>query len=119
MDFFSIGTTLQTAMQMYSQVARTTGRTTKLLNILKDGDRVVFINETHVQLFQNQLRERNLKTTCTSINPRYPEQLLQRAPCSGQTYFDHVWVEEFYKLAIERASVDIDYFQNIHKDVSN
>jgi hypothetical protein len=110
MDQFGIGAAMLTAAQMYSQLARRSGRTTALLDTLKDGDRVVFADEKHVRHFESLLRERGLKVSCIVIPPRNMVDMLYRPRSTGKTVMDHVWLEQYYQHVIESSGVALREF---------
>lgn len=111
MDHFGIGAAMKTANLIYSQAARRTGRTTSLVESLKDGDRVVFINRIDAECMQRLCRERGAKVDCIVVDVKEPYELMRRAPSEGRTLFDHTWVERFYLHQIEQASKEIDHLQ--------
>ena len=111
MDHFGIGAAMRTANLIYNQAARRTGRTTSLIESLKDGDRVVFINRMEADRVQRLCRERGTKVDCIVIDVEAAFELAHRAPSKGRTLFDHTWVEQFYLHKIEQAGREIDHLQ--------
>jgi hypothetical protein len=111
MDHFGIGAAMKTANLIYSQAARRTGRTTSLVESLKDGDRVVFIDRIEAERVQRLCRERRVKVNCIVMDVKDPHELMRRAPSEGRTLFDHTWVERFYLHQIDQASQAIDQLQ--------
>lgn len=111
MDHFGIGAAMKTANLIYSQSARRTGRTTSLVESLKDGDRVVFIDRREAERVQRLCRERGAKVDCIVVDVKEPHELMRRAPSEGRTLFDHTWVELFYLHQIEQAGQAIDHLQ--------
>lgn len=111
MDHFGIGSAIASAAQMYFRCARGTRRTTSLLESVKDGDRVVFVDSHQADLFSRLCEERGVDVDCCVVDPRTPERVFEKGTPQGRTVFDHVWVEQFYTLAIERAARDIDHLE--------
>lgn len=111
MDHFGIGPALKAVAEVYFQACRRTGRTTSLVESLKAGDRVVFINSAHAEHVRKLLHEFETKAECVVIDPRQPEQVFDQGTPEGRTIFDHAWVEQYYLYALERAARDIDQLQ--------
>lgn len=111
MDQFGIGAAVLGAAQIYFRSARGSGRSTSLVESVKDGDRVVFVNQEEVRRVQRLFLERGVQVGCVVIDPRTPERVFERGTPKGRTIFDHSWVEQFYALAIERACCDIDHLE--------
>jgi hypothetical protein len=110
MDHFGIGAALKGAARICFTCARRTGRTTSLLNSLKDGDRIVTLDGREAERLRRELRQRKLEVDVVVLDPARPEPMRYGTPV-GRTLFDHMWVERFYELAIEQASADIDGLQ--------
>lgn len=111
MDHFGIGQAMQSMARVYAQSARRTGRTTSLLESLKDGDRVVFIDSREADRIRRLCKERGLDVECIVLPPEQPHRLLERGMSSGRTLFDHSWVERYYIHAMERCQEEIDHWQ--------
>lgn len=91
--------------------ARRSGRTTSLIESVKDGDRIVCATSNEVARLQRLCRERGRSVECIVIDPCAPERIFQRGTSTGRTIFDHTWVEQYYIAALERAEKDIDQLQ--------
>lgn len=117
MDHFGIGAGIAGAVGIYLRAARGTGRTTSLVDSVKEGDAVVFVDGNQAKLFERLCRERGLVVETRVCHPRRSNELFHRPPLSGdgRLIFDHVWVEEYIKYALENASDEIDRLQ---KDLS-
>lgn len=111
MDHFGIGAAMKAAAMIYGQAAKQTGRTTSLVESLKDGDRVVFVSQGDAIRFRNICLSRGLKVECVVISVEDPHELMQRNQSEGRTLFDHAWVELFYLRRIELAAEAIDRMQ--------
>lgn len=108
MDHFGIGAAIRGAANIYFQSARQTGRTTSLVESVKDGDRIVFTNEREAERVRRLCLERGVTVECVVIKPMEPERVFNRGTPGGRTIFDHSWVEQFYMLAIDNAAQAID-----------
>ncbi|MDV4167838.1 hypothetical protein [Rhodovulum sp. FJ3] len=113
MDHFGIGSGVAGSANVYFQSARRTGRTTSLVESLKDGDRVVFLSEREGRRVQSLCKERGIEIEVIVCDPKDHKRLFGRgSPCgSERTIFDHGWVEQFYLGEIERARRTIDRLQ--------
>ena len=111
MDHFGIGQAMRGMAQVYALSARRTGRTTSLVESLKNGDRIVCATEPERRHLQMLCRERNLEVGVIIVAPRDPQRLFERGTSTGRTIFDHGWVEAYYQAAIERCNSDIDHLQ--------
>ena len=111
MDHFGIGAAMQGMAQLYFQLARSTGRTTSLVESVKDGDRIVFADNKEAERVHRLCLERGVKVECIVVEPKMPERVFERGTSQGRTIFDHSWVERYYLEAIERARQGIDHFE--------
>lgn len=111
MDHFGIGAAIRSAALMYTQSARRTGRTTSLVESVKDGDRICFSDSREAERVRRLCIERGVKVECIVIDPKTPERLFERGTSQGRTLFDHSWVEQYYLASIERAQADIDHLE--------
>lgn len=102
MDHFGIGAAMRGMTHVYIQTARRTGRTTSLVESVKDGDRIVFMDSREAERVRRMCLERGAKVECIVVPPKEPERLLERAPAEGRTIFDHSWVEQRYLAVIDR-----------------
>lgn len=113
MDHFGIGAGITAVVRTFFQAARATGRTTSLVESLKTGDRVVFLNEQEGRRVQAMCKDRGVEIEVIVNEARRIEGLFRRRSPSGdqRLVFDHSWVEAFYTHAIEMAQKDIDQLQ--------
>ena len=111
MDHFGIGTALQAMLQTYENTARRTGRTTSLIESLRDGDRVVVESDQVRRHIVSLLRERDLKVNVIVVDPVRFSELFNHAPSQGRTLFEHTWLVARYKHLLEMAANDIDRWQ--------
>lgn len=111
MDAFGIGNGVQGAVNIYCQSARRTGRTTALVESLKDGDRVVFTDRREADRVRQMCTELGVTIITMVVDPNKPDAVFSAGSSAGRTVFDHSWVEQYYMNAIARAQKDIDHFQ--------
>lgn len=111
MDHFGIGNAVQGMLHTYISTSRQTGRTTSLLESLKDGDRVCCASANEAEQLARLCRERDLNVRCIVVHPGEPGQLFTRPPSEGRTIFDHTWVEQYYLSTMKRCQADIDHLQ--------
>ena len=122
-DLFGIGTAIRGLVDIYSKSARGTGRTTTLIEHVKDGDLVIFSNHREaVRVSRLCEFERGIKIKYIVINPQNPEQIFEQT-CwhQGRIIFDHSWIEEFYKLVIDNVRLHIEKleeFRNVNNPCS-
>ena len=108
MDHFGIGAAMKAMALNYTYSARRTGRTTSLVESVKDGDRIVFAEQHEAKRVQRLCLERGVKVECIVIDPRDPGRVMERKQPEGRTIFDHSWVESYYMRAIELAGDTLD-----------
>ena len=111
MDQFGIGQGMKGITNVYYQSARQTGRTTALVESVKNGDRICFLNAKEAERVKRLCRNRGVEVECIVVPPKSPDKLFDRGTSEGRTIFDHSWVEAFYANAIERAAQDISHFE--------
>lgn len=111
MDHFGIGVALRSAAQLYYQMARRTGRTTSLIDSVKDGDRIVFAERRERDRVERLLKERKVKVKCIAVEPSRRHEIFHSSTPEGRTIFDHSWVEQFYAMKLEEAAKEIDHLE--------
>jgi len=110
MDHFGIGLTLYGMALNYTLAARQTGRTTSLVESVKDGDRIVCYSPQEAAQLKRLCQARGVTVDCVVINLRSPETIFQYPTPSGRTIFDHVWVEHYYLRVLAQAQRDLDFW---------
>lgn len=111
MDHFGIGAAIQASARIYIQSSRQTGRTTSLVESVKDGDRICFANGQDAERVRRRCLERGVTVECITIDPKQADRIFERGTSRGRTLFDHAWVERYYLAAIQRASAEIDFLE--------
>lgn len=112
MDHFGIGAAIYGAVRIYTITSRRTGRTTSLVESLKDGDRVVFATDEEARRVARLCMDLGVKIDTVVLGDRHPSELCrERGVSQGRTLFDHSWVERWYLRAIEEAQKELDFAQ--------
>jgi hypothetical protein len=111
MDHFGIGAAMRGMAMMYFRSARQTGRTTSLVESVKDGDRIIFADGREAARVRRMCSERGVKVDCIVVEPKTPERVFERGTPEGRTIFDHSWIEQMYLQAIERTQQEIDHLE--------
>lgn len=112
MDHYGIGAGVLGCINTYFISARQSGRTTSLIESLKDGDRVVFNNSREADRVKRLCVERGLNIEVLIINTGdFPSTLFQHHTPKGRTILDHSLVEDLYRKAINSVHDDIAYYQ--------
>lgn len=111
-DIFGIGSAMKAMSMIYFQSARASGRTTQMVESLKDGDRVVFSDSREAKRVDRMIHERGLtKVRCITVPVHEPQRVFENGTSQGRTIFDHRWVQDFYEMRIKSIGDDIHYFQ--------
>ena len=112
MDAFGIGQAMKGMALTYFAASRRTGRSTSLVESVKDGDRVVCFVPEEAKRLRHLCAERGVKAEFVVIDPARAEEVFQRGGTpAGRLIFDHLWVEAYYMRAIEQATREIDQLQ--------
>lgn len=111
MDEFGISTAVRSMVEVYSATARQTGRTTKLLDGLKDGDRVICLDGREGKRLEGLCRERGLKVKVLACGVKTVNEPFQAGTSQGRTVFEHTWVEEFFRYRLQEAEEDLSHLQ--------
>lgn len=111
MDAFGIGQAIKGMALAYFAASRRTGRSTSLVEGLKDGDRVVCLMPEEAKRLRRLCARHAPCAEFVVVDPDRAEQVFERGTAVGRTIFDHTWVEDYYMRAIERATRDIDHLQ--------
>ncbi len=107
-DQFGIGAALSAVAEIYFRAARSTGRTTNLVESLKDGDRVICTTQNETRRVERLAKERGIKIDVRTVPVSNPQRIFSVGTPSGRTVLDHGWVEEFYRAQIQDAARIID-----------
>ena len=80
MDIFGIGLAFRGCIEVCCRLARGTGRTTRLLNVVRDGDLVIFATRNEAENFEKKLEARDIRVT-TALH--LPDMILQEMRIEG------------------------------------
>lgn len=117
MDYYGIGSSLRAGAQIYCQAARQSGRTTAMVESLRDGARVVFATPEEKTRVTRLCRERGVSIVGIVADPRRPDQIVDNLHHGGVGLtFDHSWVEQFYILALENAGQELERLAEIGRN---
>jgi hypothetical protein len=108
MDHFGIGAAMIAMAMNYGHCARRSGRTTSLVESVKNGDRIVFANAHEAKRVERLCLDRGVTVDCIVLSPGSVGRIFERGTSKGRTIFDHSWVEQFYKEVIDNAAETID-----------
>jgi hypothetical protein len=108
MDHFGIGSAIRALVVTYFQFARRSGRTTSLVESVKDGDRILFADRREADRVSSLCTERGVRVECLVIDPRTPERIFEHSTPTGRSIFDHSWVEQRYLEAVKHTQQEID-----------
>ena len=110
MDIFGIGGGVRASAEQYFKEARRTGRTSRMLEQLKPGDRVVCHSwEDHRQMHK-VLARLKLKDVLPVLVPvDQSHHIVAGWPAArGITYFTHEWLEAYWLHEIGRIKKDLE-----------
>lgn len=108
MDHFGIGAAMKGMALAYCSAVRRTGRTTSLVESVKEGDRIVFADEREATRVGNLLLDRGVAVNCVVASTQSPEEIFDRGTSEGRTIFDHGWLEQYYQRGIDAMAGKID-----------
>lgn len=108
-DIYGIGDMLRRELHQYRSHSRRTGRTARMLMQLKDGDTVITSHGKHADYLRHQVEKAGLRVTVLPAQPSLHD-VGKYGPYSGRIHFDHTWVEDFFKEAVEGAAHALDRF---------
>jgi hypothetical protein len=103
-DMFGIGSAVTSALNVVFGAQRATGRTTRLIESVKDGDRIIAATGREADRLARLLKQRGVNVSVAVIDPLNPYKLFELRTAQGRTIFDHTWVEMRYQKAISDAA---------------
>ena len=103
-DMFGIGPAVSAALSLVFGAQRQTGRTTRLIESVKDGDRIIAASGHAARHMAALLKQRGVNVSIEVIDPLNQYKLYKLGTAQGRTIFDHTWVEIFYQQAISNAA---------------
>lgn len=111
MDFFGIGQALKGVMLTYFHASRQTGRTTTMIDSVKDGDRICFSNHQEANRVKNLCKQRGLQVQCVVVPVNNPGKVFASPSSQGRTIFDHSWIEDFYMKRLDECQAEIKHLE--------
>lgn len=110
MDILGIGAGVEASANIYFLAKARTGKTTRIIEALKSGDRVVCRSDKEKRRMFYQLRSRGIDDVeVVNVPPDRPGRLVDRfPPPKGRTFFDDVWLQDFYLEEIKQAGRALD-----------
>lgn len=111
MDFYGIGLAMQTMVETLIVNGRATGRTTRMLNSLHDGDRVITHDHNMQRWLIREISKRNLKVDVLVIDPKRID-LKGVGSSHGKTICDHRFVELFLSNEIGKCINELDALES-------
>lgn len=114
MDHFGIGAAIKGAAEIYFRSARRTGRTTRFIDTLKNGDRVLTASKDERRHLQDLLRERGLQVEVILREPRQFRYEPEPPNPLGRTLMAHDFVEQCYRLALEDEEKNLRRWHEVH-----
>lgn len=116
-DFYGIGPAVQAAADVYFAAARRSGRSARLVESVRDGDAVVFLNKADQRRFERDLAEsgRAPDVRLTVSGPGHMRVLYQwyldLRPKPSRILFDHRFLQEWYQSEVERIRQQVAAMQ--------
>lgn len=133
MDIYGIGPAIESCAIVYFNTSRHSGRTHHMLSLLKPGDRIIFSDFREASRVQNLLYKEEVKANLAGtisicvIPPDKRHEIGHLPVIEGKTWFDHLWVEQLYRDAINHATSnyrDLNLYLNgtakhtVHEDLT-
>jgi hypothetical protein len=103
--------TLKSSLHYFAINSRQTGRTSRLIERVKDGDQIVAPSAEVARYIERRLREygkNNIKVF--SVSPSEMPLNFVGTAHHGRTFFEHSWVERFFINAIDQAEKQLESY---------
>lgn len=126
MDAYGIGAAISAYIETYRHASRQTGRSSRLMEAVRDGDAIVFTSSKHAREFEWRLRDadtqagkapRAIQPVCvepgdfSALAEKLHSLRARQQGRGGRLHFDHEWLEELYARAIRQAAFDVRHFE--------
>lgn len=120
-DPWGVGEAVQHGMRMFSHGKRATGRSTMLLNSVKDRDTVVFAQRMEAQRMERLFMQvgKKVKTIVKDPSQGIGEALSYlnaNYDRRGDLHFDHSWFEAIYLYEMRGVMHTMSHFYNAMAD---
>lgn len=108
MNDHGLSATMKSALEIFCQASRGTGRSTALLERVKPGDAIVTATAQEARHLRDQLRQMNKPDVAVfQAAPRdMPLARLGTNP-TGATYFDHLFIEARWGYMIDQVGGEL------------
>jgi hypothetical protein len=120
MDYLGIGAELNAIMEVFFRAKRRTGKTTRLIDQLKDGDTVVCHSERDSRFLRRELTKHNLNVTVLFYGEHMMHEFMRNCMAAyrtpGKLIFSHEWLELYYTKVLQDAAYSIG---RLESDLSN
>lgn len=113
-----IGPMLETALHVYVDSTRQTGRTTRMIAEMQNGDTVVCPSYPVARsLVRLAFDTAGKKIKCVVVDPRQlDEHWTQIRGLAGNVLFEHTWIERYY---LEQVKASADNLQWLRNQINN
>ena len=111
MDHFGIG--FEISRMIEGCIAKVRGKESRVT--VRDGDRVVFIDQGKADDFAKTCLGRGLVVTCVAVHPSRIWDAIASGSlqqCGGRTIFSREWIEAYYLGLMTKAIRDVAYFHD-------
>lgn len=108
MDMYGISNAITGGLHIYFQTSRGSGRTASLVESVKDGDCICFMDHKEASRVERLCQERGINITYMVVDPRNISDAFKRGPSKGRFIFDHSWVEVYYLHHNENLRRELD-----------
>lgn len=109
MDIYGIGSGIESGAMIFFQSCRQTGRTTRMIEALKPGDRVV-VHEAalkrHMEKELARAGKAGIEVVAVPVNESH-SLVVGRPRAEGRTYFTHDWLQLYWLRAIREIQQDL------------
>lgn len=106
------GAMLESAMMVFETASRRTGRTSRLIEYVQNGDQIVCLNvddKRRLEQLLRQARKTGVRVIVHADMGRPPMYSVGTAP-EGRTFFEHRWLDEYWLNVIRSAKDDLYHF---------
>ena len=110
-DFYGIAAGIMGAANVFLTTARRTGRTTRMLEAIKDLDRVVCATRQEADRIRHELKVRKIKAEVLVVAPSEYDRLFHFGTPKGRTHFDHPWVEDYFMNGIATQASRLSHLE--------
>jgi len=100
-DIYGIGRALLFNALQFFHYTKQSGRTTKLVKLLVDGDRVVCATQAEARYLIGELKLHGKLVEVIVRSSERLDWLGHEFKNSGKTYFDHGWIEKYYLSSMQ------------------